>query len=176
MKNRITSQAVSLAKDPRLEYYWTKVQEFGEKYAKFNWPSVEILLNLIAAYDVLMGHFSKRMFACGLSLAMFNVLMILSRASEKKFKQHDISKLLLVSRANVTGLVNTLARKGLVKREADPKDRRAWLVKMTEKGKDLLEAYLPRHYEEIYQIFSGFKASEKKELSRLLYKLKNGVR
>ena len=107
---------------------------------------------------------------------MFNVLMILSRGSEKKFKQHDISELLLVSRANVTGLVKTLVRKRLVKREADPKDRRAWLVKITEKGKDLLEAYLPRHYEEIYRIFSGFKASEKKELSRLFYKLKNGVR
>ena len=171
MKKPALSRVLPVAKDPRLESYWTKVQEFGGKYEKFNWPSVEILLNFVATYDVLMGHFSKRMSAYGLSPAMFNVLMILSRGSEKKFKQHDISELLLVSRANVTGLVKTLVRKRLVKREADPKDRRAWLVKITEKGKDLLEAYLPRHYEEIYRIFSGFKASEKKELSRLLYKL-----
>ena len=176
MANRTTSQALPVLRDPRLEYYWTKVHEFGRKYEKFNWPSVEILLNFISTYDMLMGHFSKRMSAYNLSPAMFNVLMILSRGSEKKFKQHDISELLLVSRANVTGLVKTLIRKRLVKREADPKDRRAWLVKITKKGKDLLEAYLPRHYKEIYRIFSGFKASEKKELSRLFYKLKNGVR
>jgi MarR family 2-MHQ and catechol resistance regulon transcriptional repressor len=175
MANRTTSQALPVLKDPRLEYYWTKVHEFGRKYEKFNWPSVEILLNFISTYDMLMGHFSKRMSAYNLSPAMFNVLMILSRGSEKKFKQHDISKLLFVSRANVTGLVNTLARKGLVKRKADPKDRRAWLITITRKGKALLEAYLPHHYAEVDRIFSGIKPAEKKELNRLICKLKQGI-
>lgn len=171
----MTSKGLPVAKDPRLEYYWTKVHEFGEKYEKFNWPSVEILLNFIATYDVLMGHFSKRMSAYGLSPAMFNVLMILSRGSEKKFKQHDISKLLLVSRANVTGLMNTLVRKGLAKREPDEKDHRAWRITITEKGKTLLETYLPHHYAEVFRIFSGFNPAEKKELNRLICKFTQGV-
>ena len=97
------------------------------------------------------------------------------RSAGKKFKQHDISKLLLVSRANVTGLVTSLVRKGLAKREPDRDDRRAWLVKITPKGKSLLEAYLPRLYEEIHRSFSGFKPGEKKELNQLIVKLKGGI-
>ena len=163
-------------RDLRTDYYWTKVREFGKKYKKFDWPSVRILLNFIYTYDVLMVHFSKWMSVYGLSPAVFNVLMILSRSSEKKFKQHDISKLLLVSRANVTGLVNTLVRKGLAKRDADQNDRRAWLVKITGKGKALLETYLPRHYAEVRRIFSEIKPAEKKEMDQLLCKLKIGIR
>jgi len=176
MKNQITAAILSAEKDPRVGYYRTKVHEFGKKYKKFDWPSVEILLNLIAAYDVLMAHFSKLMSTYRLSPAVFNVLMILSRSSGKKFKQHDVSKLLLVSRANVTGLVNTLVRKGLAKRGADPSDRRAWLVKITKKGKALLETYLPRHYAEIHKIFSGFNPVEKKEMNQLICKFKSEIR
>jgi len=176
MKNRASLSALPDVKDLRTGYYWTQVRAFGKKYKKFDWPSVEILLNFLHAYDVLMVHFSKLMSAYSLSPAVFNVLMILSRSSEKKLKQHDISKLLLVSRANVTGLVNTLVRKGLAKREADQDDRRAWLVRITGKGKALLETYLPRHYAEVYRIFSEFKPAEKKELNRLPCKLKGGIR
>jgi DNA-binding MarR family transcriptional regulator len=176
MENRSRVSARPDVKDLRTGYYWIKVREFGKRYKKFDWPSVEILLNFIHAYDVLTVHFSKWMSAYGLSPAVFNVLMILSRSSEKKLKQHDISKLLLVSRANVTGLVNTLVCKGLAKRETDPNDRRVWLVKVTQKGKILLEAYLPRHYAEIYRVFSEFKPAEKKALNRLICKLKSGIR
>ena len=175
MKNRVTPLASSGEKDLRAAYYWAKIREFGKKYKKFDWPSVRVLLNFVYAYDVLMVHFTKLMSAYGLSPAVFNVLMILSRNSDKKFKQHDISKLLLVSRANVTGLVNALVRKGLAKREADRSDRRAWLVKITQKGKALLETYLPQHYAEAHRILSGFKPSEKNEMDRLLCKLKNGI-
>ena len=176
MNDRIHSQALPVVKDPRLDYYWTQVREFGKKYEKFSWPSVEVLLNFLYTYDVLMVHFSRLMADCDLSPAVFNVLMILSRGSGKKFKQHDISKLLLVSRANVTGLVNALVRNGLAKREPDRNDRRAWLVTITPRGRTLLEAYLPRHYAEIHRVFSEFKPKEKKELNRLIAKLKSGVR
>ncbi len=175
MKNPANIKASAGGQDLRTDYYWTQVRELGKKYKKFNWPSVEVLLNFLYTYDVLTVHFSRLMSVCDLSPAVFNVLMILSRSAGKKFKQHDISKLLLVSRANVTGLVTSLVRKGLAKREPDRDDRRAWLVKITPKGKSLLEAYLPRHYEEIHRIFSGFKPGEKKELNQLIVKLKGGI-
>ena len=176
MKNRAVFSTLPEVKDLRTGYYWTQVREFGKKYKKFDWLSVETLLNFLYAYDVLMVHSSKWMSAYGLSPAVFNVLMILSRSSGKELKQHDISKLLLVSRANVTGLLKTLVRKGLAKRDADKNDRRAWLVTITEKGKALLETYLPSHYAEVYRIFPEFKPGEKRELNRLICKLKDGIR
>jgi DNA-binding MarR family transcriptional regulator len=175
MKNPNVSSTLSDAQDLRTGYFWTEVRKLGKKYKKFNWSSVEVLLNFIYTYDVLMDHFSKWMSVHGLSPAVFNVLMILSRSSGKKLKQHEISKLLLVSRANVTGLVNTLVRKGLAKREPDEKDRRAWRITITGKGKTLLETYLPHHYAEVSRIFLGFSQTEKKKLNRLICKFKQGV-
>jgi len=175
MKKQAASKILREPKDLRLQYYWTKIREFGKKYKKFDWPSVQVLLNFVHAYDVLKVYFTRLMSSYGLSPAVFNVLMILSRNSGKKFKQHDISKLLLVSRANVTGLVNALVRKGLAKRETDRNDRRAWLVRITGKGKSLLEAYLPHHYAEAHRILSGFKPAEKKEMNRFFCQLKNEI-
>ena len=165
----------SSLKDLRTDYYWTQVREFGKKYKSFDWPSVQALFRFVDAYDGLMVRFTKRMSSYKLSPAVFNVLMILSRGSRKKFKQHDISKLLLVSRANVTGLVNALVRKGLAKREPDPTDRRAWLVRITPRGQELLEAYLPSHYAEVARIFSQFTPAEKRIMDQLLCKFKNGI-
>ncbi len=175
MKDRVTLSAASGSKDLRIDYYWAQVRELGKKYKNFDWPSVRALLRLVDAYDGVMVHFSKLMSAYKLSPAVFNVLMILSRGAGEKFKQHDISKLLLVSRANVTGLVNVLARKGLAKREPDPTDRRAWLVRITPRGQELLEAYLPSHYAEVARIFSEFTPAEKKAMDQFLCKFKNGI-
>ena len=155
--------------------YWKKVRESGKRYKKFDWPSVEVLLNLLYVYDKVWAHFSKRMAACDLSPAVFNVLMILSRGARQKLTQHDISKLLLVSRANMTEFLKGLERRGLAKRMADKSDRRVRLVKITKKGRVLLEAYLPRHYVEISGIFADFDAGEKKQLNTLIHKLRGGV-
>lgn len=166
---------ITREKDQRSEYYWSQVRKFGAKYQKFDWPSVEVLLNLIYTYDRVSVHFSKLMRDYGLSLPVFNILMILSRSERKGLKQQEISKLLLVSRANVTGLMNGLLQKGLVKRMPNKKDRRAWLVSLTPKGESLLETYLPEHYAEIYRIFRSFNAKEKMHLSQLMSKLRSFI-
>ncbi|HNX68945.1 MAG TPA: MarR family winged helix-turn-helix transcriptional regulator [Candidatus Omnitrophota bacterium] len=175
MKQVGSPQKQSDNEDLREDHYRSMVREFGGRYKKFDWPSVEVLLNLVHVYDVIWVHFAKLMAASGLSPAVFNVLMILSRGTGKKLKQRDISKLLLSSRANVTGLVNSLVRKGLAKRAMDKNDRRAWLVEISSKGKALLENYLPFHYAEVYRILTSFSGSEKKMFSRLLCKVKSEI-
>jgi len=114
------------------------------------------------------------MASAGMSVSAFNILMILSR-HEKGCKQRDLSKLMLVSRANITGLVDSLVRRKLVLRSPDKTDRRATIVRITPKGESLLERFLPSHYGEIHGIFSGMSSREKKELNRSLGKLRDLV-
>ena len=68
--------------------------------------------------------------------------MILSRSQSKACKQNEISQLMLVSRANITGLVDSLVRQGLVERTNDPHDRRVNMVKILPKGEKLLEGFI----------------------------------
>src|SRR5262249_51771822 len=89
---------------------------------------------------------------------------------------HELSELLLVSRANITGLVDSLEQRGLVSRIPDENDRRVRLASITPAGKQLLEEYLPDHYKMIRRLCSGLSDEEKAALSDLLTKLRRNVR
>ncbi len=158
--------------DRRTQFYWQGVREHGKKYPSFHWPSVETLLNVIYTYDALMTHFSKELAKQGLSPSAFNILMILSRNDAKTYKQSDLSKLILVSRANITGLIDSLVKKGLVTRGENKKDRRVCMAQITPAGEKLLESFLPSHYAQIEETTSSLTTEEKKELTHLLTKLR----
>lgn len=154
--------------DAKSDYYWDRVRHHGKRYPKFHWPSVELILNFLYTYDVLATHFAKRIGAYGLSLSAFNVLMILSRSDKKGLKQHDLSRLMLVSRANITGLVDSLVRRNLVARAYDRKDRRVCMARITAQGEAVLEALLPSHYEEIARVVETIGPADKARMSQLL--------
>src|SRR5580692_9845704 len=97
-----------------------------------------MLLNLVYTYDIVSGHMAEKTSPYGITKAGFSVLMILSRSPQKACKQNEISRLMLVSRANITGLVDSLARLGLVERTNDPRDRRVNMVKILPKAEKLL--------------------------------------
>jgi len=165
--------AKSEKKDQRADYYWSQVKKHGVKYPEFNWPSVETLLNLVYTYDVVSGHMAHKTGPFGITKAGFSVLMILSRSQSRACKQNEISQLMLVSRANITGLVDSLARTGLVERTNDPQDRRVNIVRILPKGERLLEELLPGYYQHISDICSVFTAEEKKIFNELLTRLRN---
>ena len=159
--------------DPRGDYYLGQLKKHGTEYPTFHWPSVEMLLNFAYSYDVLSANLSERITPYGITRAGFNVLRILSRSQAKACKQNEISQLMLVSRANITGLVDGLFSKGLVERINDPNDRRVNMVKILPKGEKLLEELLPEYYRHIKNVCSVFTAEEKKIFNDLLTKLRN---
>jgi MarR family 2-MHQ and catechol resistance regulon transcriptional repressor len=159
--------------DQRSDYYWSQVKKHGAKYPEFNWSSVEVLLSLVYTYDIVSGSLGEKTSPFGLTKAGFSVLMILSRSQSKACKQNEISQLMLVSRANITGLVDSLVRQGLVERTNDPHDRRVNMVKILPKGEKVLESLLPGYYKHIHHICSVLSSAEKKVLSDLLTRLRN---
>lgn len=88
---------------------------------------------------------------------------------------HELGELLLVSRANATGLVDCLERKGLVERSASSKDRRVRLARLTKSGHKLLESILPEHYSRVRHLLRGLNNQDKAALSNLLMKLRRNV-
>jgi len=161
--------------DLRFEEYWGHIRASGQRYPDFDWPSLELMLKFIYTFDVISKHFTKQIKKTGLSPAGFNVLVILSRVEDKGCKQREISKLLLVSRANVTGLINHLVRMGLVERGADANDSRVWIIRITQKGKTLLHSYLPEHYREIKRVCACLNGEHKRIFCGLLTKLRENT-
>ena len=161
--------------DKREHHYLKRMRHHRGRYAEFHWPSVELLVNLAYTYDVIYSHLSRRIESHGLSLGAFNVLMILSRSEDEGCPMHELGELLLVSRANVTGLVDCLARRRLVKRTQDERDRRVRLVRLTKAGEKLLESILPGHYARVREMLKSVSNKDKQLLSKLLLKLRHST-
>lgn len=159
--------------DKREHHYLERMSHHRQSYPEFHWPSVEALLNLIYTDDVIQTYISHHMDKYELSPTAFNVLMILSRCEDKGCPMHELSELLLVTRANITGLVDSLEKKGLVERNNVAGDRRVRLARMTKAGEELLEKILPQHYANVRAMLSGLTNAEKETLSKLLTKLRH---
>src|SRR6187455_1749101 len=65
-----------------------------------------------------------------ISLARFDYMAQLYRYRDG-LKMRELSRYLMVTGGNVTGLTDDLANEGLVVRESSPSDRRAWIVRLT---------------------------------------------
>ena len=162
--------------DARAQYYFAQAKRHGARYPRsFDWPSIEVLLNMANTYDLCSQRLLKTFADNGLSFAAFNVLSILSRRDDLSCSQKELCALLLVSRANVTEVVDTLVRKGLVERRTCEKDRRVCIVTITAEGMRMVDTVMPVHFALTRKVTAVLDDAEKKELSRLLTKLRIGV-
>jgi len=163
--------------EEKIKYYWRGVHAFGKSFKHYNWQTLELLLNLTFTYNLVDAGLSSKTRQRGLSRAALNVLSILNHSDGKKgCKHHEISKLLLVSRANITGLIDGLIRQGLVERAYDDNDRRICIAKISKKGEALVKSFLPEYFEHAVGLFSNLSDKEKKQFNELLVKMRVGVK
>ncbi|HKV38153.1 MAG TPA: MarR family transcriptional regulator [Blastocatellia bacterium] len=162
--------------DKRERYYKDRVGYNSTRYPEHHRPSVELILNFLYTYDVFETEFARWLATKGLSMSGFNVLMILDGADSKGRQLHELGELLLVSRANVTGLIDCLEQRGLVERALDKTDRRVRIARITKLGESLLESMLAEHYKGIRRLCAGMTGPEKVTLNALLTKLRYSIR
>jgi MarR family 2-MHQ and catechol resistance regulon transcriptional repressor len=173
--SRLNVEQTGPASDNREVYYQEGVRRHGQRHREFHWPSMELLFNLVYTYDVMESRLTRRLGAHGLSLSAFNVLMILSRSGHQGCALHELSKLLVVSRANITGLVRCLVDKGLIERVEDQRDRRVRIARLTERGEKLLETVLPGYYLLVRKMLGGISKEENRLLNGLLARMRKSV-
>ena len=106
----------------------------------------------------------------GLSQGRLIVLMLLEECGEPKMRSSDLANHASVSRATMTGLLDSLERDGLVARTLDPNDRRATQVTITEQGREMLEKTIPHYFRWISQALAALTDRERTQLARLLRK------
>ncbi len=132
-------------------------------------------LSFLYTYDVVLQVLGRFMSEYGLSKSTVNILMLLRHGPSKGMQLHEIGELLLVSRANVTGLIDHLEEKGYVKRVVDEQDRRARYARITPKGEALLDEFVPVHYGRMKALFQDLSGEDKQEILNLLKKIRNSV-
>ena len=131
----------------------------------------EIISTWDALEDVLSMHFARY----GLSWPKFNALVQLYMAGNRGMTQSELSKKMLVSRANITGLMERLEKEDLVVRRNDTSDKRVFLVCLTNRAVILMNTFLPVHNNYMHKIMSALDRNEKETFILLLGKLKKGL-
>jgi DNA-binding MarR family transcriptional regulator len=112
---------------------------------------------------------SEQLEEYGLTLAQFEVLAKLSAG--EGISQQALAERLFVTKGNVCGLLDRMAAKGLVQRHADPDDRRANLLYLTDAGKELAQQIVPLHEALIVEQMGVLNADEQRFLQMLLRRL-----
>ncbi|MEJ6393109.1 MarR family transcriptional regulator [Gymnodinialimonas sp. 2305UL16-5] len=108
------------------------------------------------------------------TLPRFDVLAALSRYSDG-LKMSQISGVLKVSNGNVTGIVDRLADEGLLVRVPVPGDRRASLVRLTQRGQEEFARQAAAHEAWISEMLSGFDAETARALADDLQALETSL-
>lgn len=106
----------------------------------------------------------------GLTAAQFGVLEALY--SKGDLKICEIIEKILTTSGNITVVIKNLEKDGLVKRYSDPEDKRATIIALTDKGREVIENILPEHIMNISKIFNILTDEEKLTLKKILKKFK----
>ena len=101
------------------------------------------------------------------TLPRFDVMAALTQ-HETGLKMSELSSVLKVSNGNVTGIVDRLAEDGFVLREKVPGDRRASLVRMTDKGNEEFATQAAAHEAWINEMFLGVTGEDVAQISGAL--------
>ena len=147
----------------------------AELYPELDPSSHEAFLHLLRTADMVFEEFNRNLAAHNISQGRFTVLMLLHRPWVEKCTPASLAEESGVTRATMTGLIDTLEKDGMVVREADVHDRRTVHVRLTELGCAKLDAMRPGYFECVTRIAAPLDPRERKELVRLLQKIQEGL-
>jgi DNA-binding MarR family transcriptional regulator len=105
------------------------------------------------------------------TLPRFDLMAQLER-SRDGLKMNELSRRMMVTGGNVTGITDQLVGEDLVERVPVPGDRRAFRVRLTDKGRKAFADMARVHEAWVVDAFSGLQAREVATLHRLLGKVK----
>ncbi len=130
-------------------------------------------------YDVLWKRKCEHYARYGITQGRFMMLILLmddKNVCEKNRKfpartPAGLADLAQISRASVTGLLDSLEKDGFVRRKPDPDDRRMVSIHLTARGKAFMDEFLPPHFKMMNKLMSGLDKNEQETLVVLLNKL-----
>lgn len=134
--------------------------------------SLKVWLRLLSCSTQIETEIKKRLRAeFGMTLARFDYLAQLHR-HPGGLRMSALSRFLMVTGGNVTGLTDELEKEALVERVSEPEDRRSFRVSLTKKGVRLFEKIAAVHETWVVDIFAAMSPPQRTQLHDLLGRLR----
>jgi MarR family transcriptional regulator, 2-MHQ and catechol-resistance regulon repressor len=135
--------------------------------------ALDLWVKLAKSYSVISKKTSDDILKHDVTLPQFSVMEVLYHKGEMTIG--ELCKRQLVSGGNMTVVIDNLVRDGFVERIPKPDDRRAVIIRLTEKGHTLIKDIFPDHAKLVANVVSALSSDEQKQLALLLKKLGTSV-
>jgi DNA-binding MarR family transcriptional regulator len=142
----------------------------AERYPSLDPRAFEVFLHLLRTGDAAFADVDEFLRKSETSQGRFTVLTLLDRTGEP-LTPAELAEEASVTRATMTGLLDTLEKDQLVARAPDLTDRRTIKVTLTAKGAEFVARLLPEYCGLVSAIVAPLSDSERTHLVRLLQKI-----
>lgn len=163
---------IGAAKD-RLE--WSKLMNEIEISKSRSKEAIRTWLRLLSCETLIEQQLRSRFRQeFSVTLPQFDVLSELERAG-RKMTMSELSRELMVSNGNVTGVIDRLEKNGFVTRTRADHDRRIQYIELTPKGRSEWEGMAKSHEGWLDDLLADLSMSDMADLQTLLLKARNSV-
>lgn len=133
-------------------------------------PALALLRELVKTYQAFYTYDEAHIRQLGLTMPQFDVIATLGNTSGMMMSQ--LAEKTLVTKGTLTGIIDRLEQKGLVRREVPPDNRRCFIVLLTPAGQQLFEAIFPAHIAHLKERLSLLSETEIAQLQSGLQQLR----
>ncbi|MGB3836812.1 MarR family winged helix-turn-helix transcriptional regulator [Castellaniella sp.] len=135
-------------------------------------PDIRLWLRMLSCCNLIETEVRSRLRTeFQTTLPRFDLLSQLTH-TPKGLKMSELSRLMMVSNGNITGIADQLEKDGLIERQRNETDRRSSLLRLTQKGRRYYRRMQSAHDSWIQSLLGGMAPSARSSLFELLGDLK----
>ncbi len=131
------------------------------------------LRELVRTYQAFDSFSAQHIRTLGLTMSQFDVVATLGNTTGMTCG--EIGEKTLMVKGTLTGVLDRLEKKGLLRRQENPQDKRSVLVVLTPQGEHVFQEVFPQHLAYLAPAFSRMGQPAQKELRRLLAILRHSL-
>jgi DNA-binding MarR family transcriptional regulator len=162
------SYGVDMARDP----FDTVREQWARERPDLDASGFEVLWRISFLHKDLRRSMDRKASKAGLPNGAFDVLANLRRQGPPyQMSPTELSEAAMLTSGAMTNRLDRLEEGGLVERHPDPDDRRSLSVRLTKKGKELVDVALDVRFEHANRALEPLTEPERNQLVRLLRKL-----
>jgi DNA-binding MarR family transcriptional regulator len=125
---------------------------------------------LARCYQAFGRHSAAHVRSLALTPSQFDIIATLGNTSGMSFRQ--LGDETLITKGTLTGVVDRLEQRGLVRRQESPTDGRSTVVRLTARGEAEFERVYPAHIAHLKCAFTALTAADMDVLESLLDRLR----
>jgi DNA-binding MarR family transcriptional regulator len=149
-----------------------KARSRSNGHADVSRTDVSLWVRFLESHNLMLAELRRRLTDRS-TMPRFDLLANLEREDGQTLAA--LSRRMLVTAGNLTGLVDRAERDGVVERRADPRDRRLSRVYLTPSGRELVQGLIPVHAAHVRELLRVLDEGDRRELRRILGKLRDGL-